>query len=142
METLGIATLGYLLTRTATSLRAKVAVRLEPLGLNLPEYICMRILRTHPGLSNSELARHAMVTRQAMNAVLHRLEQESLITRPESSTHGRSLPARLTRRGGALLDKAVEAVTAVENEVMHKLDADERVALKEMLAKCVPEQLS
>lgn len=43
----------------------------------------MRILRTYPGMSNSELARQAMVTRQAMNAVLHRLEEEGLISRPE-----------------------------------------------------------
>ncbi|SKW16878.1 putative HTH-type transcriptional regulator MarR [Mycobacteroides abscessus subsp. abscessus] len=105
-----------MLTRTATSLRGKVAARLEPIGLSLPEYICMQILRTYPGMSNSELARQAMVTRQAMNAVLHRLEEEGLISRPESADHGRSLP-------------------------MEKLTADERRALKAMLAKCVPSQL-
>ncbi|MGH3723170.1 MAG: MarR family winged helix-turn-helix transcriptional regulator [Mycobacterium sp.] len=141
METDGTATLGYLLTRTATSLRGKVAARLEPIGLSLPEYICMQFLRAYPGMSNSELARQAVVTRQAMNAVLHRLEEEGLISRPENADHGRSLPARLTRRGSTQLDKAVESVTAAENEVMEKLGVDERKALKAMLAKCVPSQL-
>lgn len=58
-----------------------------------------------------------------------------------SADHGRSLPARLTRRGSTQLEKAVEAVTAGENEVMEKLTADEQRALKAMLAKCVPSQL-
>lgn len=141
METDGTASLGYLLTRTATSLRGKVAARLEPLGLSLPEYICMRILRSSPGMSNSELARQAMVTRQAMNAVLHRLEEDGIIARPENADHGRSLPARLTRRGSTQLEKAIEVVTTAENEVMEKLTVDERRALKAMLAKCVPSQL-
>ena len=96
MEIEGSTALGYLLTRTSMSLRAKVAAGLTPEGLTLPEYICMAILLEMPGLSNSELARQAAVTRQAMNAVLQRLQEIGYISRPETADQGRSLPARVT----------------------------------------------
>ena len=65
--------LGYLLYRAATALRPGVSAALSPLGLTLPDFVCMRILAQSPGLSSAELSRHAGVTPQAMNSVLRKL---------------------------------------------------------------------
>lgn len=138
MEIDGAATLGYLLTRTSMSLRAKVATGLTPEGLTLPEYICMAILFQTPGLSNSELARQAAVTRQAMNAVLQRLQEVGYISRPDTACQGRSLPARLTEAGVGKLSSARKVVVAAENEVMVDLDTKERKELKRLLTRCMP----
>ena len=48
---------------------------LRPLGLTLPEFVCLRIISLSPGLSSAELSRHTNVTPQAMNTVLRKLEE-------------------------------------------------------------------
>ncbi len=84
---------------------------LRPLGLGLPEFVCMRILDDDPGRTSAELARHTHVTAQAMNQVLQGLQDMGLVTRPATAPSGRALPAQLTRKGGALLKRA-EAASA------------------------------
>jgi DNA-binding MarR family transcriptional regulator len=55
--------LGYLLNRVATALRTEVtATVLEPVGLTLSQYVCLRILARSSGMSNAELARAAAVS--------------------------------------------------------------------------------
>src|SRR5271155_5549248 len=49
--------LGFLLYRVMAALRPQVAAELKPLGVGLPEFVCMRILAKHPGLTGAELAR-------------------------------------------------------------------------------------
>ncbi|MGY2063713.1 MarR family winged helix-turn-helix transcriptional regulator, partial [Nocardia gipuzkoensis] len=76
MEGLEDKPLGYLLHRVATALRAEVvATVLEPLDLAFPEYLCLRMLSESPGASNAQLARDANVSPQAMNKVIHELQQ-------------------------------------------------------------------
>ena len=66
------ASLGYLLKQAASTLRSSMDAALRPLGLTVPQYACLELLAQRPGLSNSELARGAFVTRQSMNVLLHR----------------------------------------------------------------------
>lgn len=76
------APLGYLLYRVGAVLRPEVSAALSPLGLTLPEFVCLRMLSQSPGLSSAELARHASVTPQAMNTVLRKLEDAGAVARP------------------------------------------------------------
>ena len=82
------APLGYLLFQVMATLRPEVAAALSPLGLTLPEFVCMRMLSMSPGLSSAELARLGNVSPQAMNTVLHRLENAQIVTRPASVASG------------------------------------------------------
>src|SRR5271163_5179129 len=93
------APLGYLLFQVMATLRPEVAAALSPLGLTLPEFVCMRMLSMNPGLSSAELARNSNVTPQAMNTVLRRLEEVGAVARPTSVSSGRALPASLTSQG-------------------------------------------
>ncbi len=97
------APLGYLLFQVMATLRPEVAAALSPLSLTLPEFVCMRMLSMSPGLSSAELARLGNVSPQAMNTVLHRLENAQMVARPASVASGRALPASLTANGRALL---------------------------------------
>ncbi|EFV13729.1 MarR family winged helix-turn-helix transcriptional regulator [Segniliparus rugosus] len=125
---------GYFLTRAMLTTRARTGAKLRPLGLTMPQYICMQILRHNPGMSNAQLARESFVTRQAMNAVLHDLEKAELVARPATAVSGRILPARLTERGEALLDEALPQVWAAEDEVLAALTQEERHELKRLLS--------
>jgi hypothetical protein len=95
--------LGFLLYRVMAVLRPQVAAELKPLGLGLPEFVCMRILAQHPGLTGAELARGTNVSAQAMNQVLHALEDRGALTRADAAVQvaDQRILTRLTapRRG-------------------------------------------
>ena len=76
------ASLGYLLKQAASTLRSSMDAALRPLGLTVPQYACLELLAQRPGLSNSELARGAFVTRQSMNVLLQGLERDGFVSRP------------------------------------------------------------
>src|ERR1700760_4380519 len=109
MGTTQDAPLGYLLHRVMATLRPEVAAALSPLSLTLPEFVCMRMLSMSPGMSSAELSREGNVSPQAMNTVLHRLENAQVVTRPASVASGRALPATLTADGRTKLRRAEAA---------------------------------
>lgn len=129
------APLGYLLYRVAAVLRPEVSAVLRPLGLTLPEFVCLRILSLSPGLSSAELSRHTNVTPQAMNTVLRKLEDIGAVERPESVSSGRALPATLTGQGRALLKRAEGAVHVADGRILAKLSAPQQREFKRMLEK-------
>ncbi|ONI87585.1 MarR family transcriptional regulator [Actinosynnema sp. ALI-1.44] len=106
--------LGYLLKEASSALRAAMEEVLRPLGMNVTHYACLELLAQRPGLSNSELARGAFVTRQTMNVLLQALERDGYVTRPAAAPVGKALPARLTPRGRRSLERATAAVRSVE----------------------------
>ncbi|MGW4548093.1 MarR family winged helix-turn-helix transcriptional regulator [Streptomyces violaceorubidus] len=108
------ASLGYLLKEASSALRTAMEEVLRPLGMSVTHYSCLELLAQRPGLSNSELARGAFVTRQTMNVLLQALERDGYVTRPAEAPVGKALPARLTPRGRRSLEKATAAVRSVE----------------------------
>jgi len=123
--------LGYLLKEASSALRAAMDEVLRPLGMSVTRYACLELLAQRPGLSNSELARGAFVTRQSMNVLLQALEREGYVTRPAEATVGKVLPTRLTPRGRRSLEKATAAVRSVELRMLTGLtDADQSAAFR------------
>src|SRR4029078_11852589 len=96
------------------ALRAAMEAVLRPLGMTVTHYSCLELLAQRPGLSNSELARGAFVTRQSMDVLLQALERDGYVTRPAQAPVGKVLPTRLTARGRRSLQKATAAVRSVE----------------------------
>jgi DNA-binding MarR family transcriptional regulator len=129
------APLGYLLYRVAAVLRPEVSAVLSPLGLTLPEFVCLRILSLNPGKSSAELSRHTNVSPQAMNTVLRKLEDIGAVERPASVSSGRALPATLTGQGRALLKRAEAAVRLADARILGKLTGGQQREFKRMLDK-------
>src|SRR6201986_1345421 len=77
--------LGYLLKQASSTLRAAMEEVLRPLGMSVTHYSCLELLAQRPGLSNSELARGAFVTRQSMNVLLQTLERDGYVSRPAAA---------------------------------------------------------
>ena len=118
--------LGYLLKEASSALRAAMEAVLRPLGMTVTHYSCLELLAQRPGLSNSELARGAFVTRQSMNVLLQTLERDGYVTRPAEAPVGKVLPTRLTPRGRRSLAKATAAVRAVEVRMLGGLTPAEQ----------------
>ena len=125
--------LGFLMYRVVAVLRPQVAAELKPLGISMPEFVCMRILSKRPGLTSAELARGTHVSAQAMNQVLHGLEERGVLSRPSSTPAGRAMPAQLTRRGKALLKRAEAGVQLAEERILGGLTAEQQQQLKQLL---------
>ncbi|BBX43986.1 MarR family transcriptional regulator [Mycobacterium cookii] len=125
--------LGFLVRRLMARLRPQATMALRPLGLGLPEFVCLRILDDDPGRTSAELARHTHVTAQAMNQVLQGLQDMGLVTRPATAPSGRALPAQLTRKGSALLKRAEAAVGEADDQLLAHLSHADRRELKRLL---------
>jgi len=128
---------GYLLKQASSALHSAMDDVLRPLGMNITRYSCLELLAQRPGMSNSELARGAFVSRQSMNVLLQSMQRDGLVTRPEHAPTGRSLPAQLTALGRERLTTASAAVRAVEDRMNSNLDATQKTTLRTLLATCV-----
>lgn len=123
--------LGYLLKEASSALRVAMEEVLRPLGMTVTHYSCLELLAQRPGLSNSELARGAFVTRQSMNVLLQSLEKDGFVTRPSEAPVGKVLPATLTPRGRSSLARATAAVRSVEVRMLAGMtDAEQDAALR------------
>ncbi|MFB2585384.1 MarR family winged helix-turn-helix transcriptional regulator [Herbiconiux liukaitaii] len=120
--------LGYLLKEASSALRASMEAVLRPLGMTITHYSCLELLAQRPGLSNSELARGAFVTRQSMNVLLQTLERDGYVTRPAEARVGKVLPTQLTPLGRESLEKATAAVRSVEVTMLSSLTPEEQSA--------------
>lgn len=129
--------LGYLLKEASSALRAAMEAVLRPLGMTVTHYSCLELLAQRPGLSNSELARGAFVTRQSMNVLLQSLERDGYVTRPAEDRVGKVLPTRLTPRGRQSLEKATVAVRSVELRMLGGMTQDEQSAAFVLLKRMI-----
>ncbi|MGX1808256.1 MarR family winged helix-turn-helix transcriptional regulator [Nocardia sp. NPDC055321] len=120
--------LGYLLKEASSALRTAMEEVLRPLGMSVTHYSCLELLAQRPGLSNSDLARGAFVTRQTMNVLLQALERDGYVARPAEAPVGKALPARLTPKGRRSLEKASAAVRSVELRMLSGMTEPERSA--------------
>lgn len=127
----------YVLKQVHASMRAAMEESLRPLDLTVPQYACLELLGRNSGLSSSELARSAFVSRQSMNLVLRRLQERGLLARPSQAPHGRALPSELTDDGRAVLRHASAAARAAEKELFSPLSLERQRRLREDLAECL-----
>jgi DNA-binding MarR family transcriptional regulator len=129
--------LGYLLKEASSVLRSAMEEVLRPLGMTVTHYSCLELLAQRPGLSNSELARGAFVTRQSMNVLLQNLERDGFVTRPIEAPVGKILPTELTPSGRASLKKATAAVRSVELRMLSGMSDDEQAAALRILRSMI-----
>lgn len=129
--------LGYLLKVASSELRTAMESVLRPLGMTVTHYSCLELLAQRPGLSNSELARGAFVTRQSMNVLLQTLERDGYVRRPAEARLGRVSPTQLTSRGRRSLEKASAAVRSVEVRMLSGMTPQEQSTAHEALNRMV-----
>ena len=129
--------LGYLLKQASSALRTAMEEVLRPLGMSVTHYSCLELLAQRPGLSNSELARGAFVTRQSMNVLLQALERDGHVTRPAQAPVGKVLPTRLTPRGRRSLAKATVAVRSVEVRMLAGMNETEQSRARTILQSMI-----
>ncbi|MFJ4219350.1 MarR family winged helix-turn-helix transcriptional regulator [Curtobacterium luteum] len=129
--------LGYLLKEASSALRGAMEDVLRPLGMNITHYSCLELLAQRPGLSSSDLARGAFVTRQTMNVLLQALEREGVVVRSPEDGAGKVVPVTLTDQGREDLARATAAVRGVEDRMLAGMTAEEQSAARRALRSMV-----
>ena len=117
--------LSYVIGRLDRVLRRRLSAAVEPVGLTLPAYTALSVLRAQDGLSNAHLARLSLVTPQSMSEVLALLVAKGYVRRRAEPGHGRVIRIELTKAGSRALERGDRAVDEVEREMLADLDADE-----------------
>ena len=125
---------GYILKRAQSALHTALEARLRTLALSVSQYACLELLAQRPDLSQSELARGAFVSRQAMHQLAAGLQSAGLIT---SRQDGRARRLQLTASGKQKLRAASRAAAEVERRMLAGLDHTQQSALHDGLTCCI-----
>ena len=128
--------ISYVLGRLDRVLRRRLSTAVESVGLTLPAYTALSVLRVSDGLSNAHLARLSLVTPQSMSEVLAQLVEKGYVRRRAEPGHGRVILIELTTAGSRALERGDRAVDAVEGEMLAEFDADEVASLRVVLQRC------
>ncbi len=114
------------LKRCAALVQQQLDVGFAPFGLTYWEFDMLATLRRSGApyrLSPTELFSTLMVTSGTMTHRLKRLETSGLVQRVANPEDGRSMPVQLSRKGLALIDRALEAHVANEHRLLAALPA-------------------
>ena len=114
-------TLGYLLWRLTTRLRAAVDRALAPLGLTHAQYTLLASLYgfSHNGTlpSQRELADWTGLEPIFVSKLARALEHAALIERAEHPNDTRAVQLRITERGTAVAERAIAIVQTLQEEL-------------------------
>jgi DNA-binding MarR family transcriptional regulator len=130
--------IGLLLRGINFDFRQTVDVALRDAGVEATfgEISPMMSLKLEPGLNGAQLARHSMVSAQAMNAVLKELSRKNYL---ERRPHPQSLRAdswHLTKDGMRLLERVREVLQRVTATMLAGFSVREVRDLENSLQRC------
>lgn len=130
--------IGLLLRSINFNFRQQVdkALRKGGVGVSFGEISPMLSLRLHPGINGAQLARHSMVSAQAMNAVLRKLVSKKYIERRPHPESRRADSWYLTDTGSGLLDRARKIFEAATLRTLSGLKEREVKNLEKYLCRC------
>src|SRR3954463_6538324 len=83
-------------------------VILKDLGLTYPQYLVMLVLWEHGDLPVKKLGEHLRLDSGTLSPLVKRLEGAGLVRRERSARDERSVEVRLTEKGTALRERALQ----------------------------------
>ena len=131
--------IGFLLKSLQHTLRQNIeeALRKQGVELSFAHFVALFNLHYDPGISGAQLARHAMVSAQTMNAALHTLERDGLLERRPHPDSRRADSWSLTDAGLDELERARTIGSSMFRRMLSTLDADEVAAFTDYLRRCI-----
>ncbi len=129
--------MGYLLKQLSAAFRRHMDKDLRELDLSMAHTGALFTLLEEPGLAGAQLARRIMISPQAMNGVLRRLEREGLIARQHHPDNRRTDCWTVTKAGSSRLMRARKIADNVLGRMLAGLNPDEQVVLRKLLGRCI-----
>ncbi|WP_051382558.1 MarR family transcriptional regulator [Bradyrhizobium sp. Tv2a-2] len=127
--------LGYLLRQAQAASRLTLERALGELGVTVPQFVALTMLKAYPGLSGAELARVALLTPQTVGVIIGNLERDGAIMKTPDPVHGRRLQWTLTPRGLTLLEQCRKRAMVLERRLVESLTPKDERVIRQWLAR-------
>src|SRR4051812_42079941 len=124
---------GFLLRRAHQISAAVFENECRELGLTPAQFGVLTVLRSHPGLGQSSLARALGFDKVTVLRVLRGLEARGLVERGPAPDNKRNMCVALTDEGLALLSRAQRPAERAYKRLLAPLDAGQQEKLIELL---------
>jgi DNA-binding MarR family transcriptional regulator len=127
----------YLLQVMAIESLARFEAALLDFDINARQYVLLGVASSKSDLSQADIAMHLGVDATVLGKLLQDLETRGLLERRRVPEDRRRHELLITRSGKTLLSKAEALRKTAEDELLDKLDVDERKTLLALLMKAV-----
>jgi DNA-binding MarR family transcriptional regulator len=124
-----------LLTRLSRSVYRLVDE--DQLGMKLKEFVMLNYLGDADGTTQGQLGEAMGIDANTVVLLLNGLEQRGFVVRERDPQDRRRHIVRITPAGRKALVRAERALESLTDEALGNLDADERTALRALLAKAL-----
>jgi DNA-binding MarR family transcriptional regulator len=127
--------LGYWMRRLSNRVSYTFAQALQARQISVAEWVAVGILSRQKGMTPSQLADAAGMTRGAISKVLDKLEAKKWIARATHSEDSRVQLLTLTRLGARLVPELAEIADRNDEHFFGCLSKGEQATLKRLLLK-------
>jgi len=128
---------GHLIRRCYQITMALHALQAQDIGVTQLQYVMLRTIQHHPGLSQRRLGEVAGLDRTTVGWVVTTLEGKGLLCRNDDPADRRHRPLQLTPDGLRKLAEMEPRVHAIQQQLLEPLDEDEKFAFIASLKKIV-----
>ncbi len=128
-------TTGFLVVRTARSMKKTLDARLAPFGITTSQHIILSTLAQDDGLSLSEIGKRVYLDKPAITGLADRLEKDGMVRRKRIPSDRRVIKLWLTDKGRKLLNQFEEVVAQTDEDLMQVLSPDEIQMFRELLER-------
>jgi len=125
--------LGYLLRQAAAAHRLKMERALADLGVTMPQFLVLTMLRAYPGASNADLARLTQLTPQTLSVIVANLLKAGTVARHAHAEHGRIQVINITKAGMVLLEGCRQRVSPSEAALIQGFSDQEQEIIRKWL---------
>jgi DNA-binding MarR family transcriptional regulator len=129
--------LSYLIGHLDRIVSRRLSEALSRLGLTLPQYTALSVLRARGRSSNAQLAERSFITPQSVSEVVKTMEANGWVAREFNPLNRRIVLLCLTESGEALLEEADRAADHVEQVMLDDMQSDSAQTLHQLLRECV-----
>lgn len=108
-------------------------------GLDLTpvQFAAMDTIAALPGIDQASVALHIAYDKATIGGVIDRLIQKGYVSRDVSKTDRRAREVRLTDLGSRVYNRAYPVVTALQDDILARLDDQERRSFVALMTKAI-----
>lgn len=125
--------IGYHLRCAQVTVFQHYSTTMGKLGISAPQFGTLLLIEGNPGVSQSSVAEALRFDRSTLVQIIDRLESRDLVVREVSAQDRRSHALRLTAEGAKMLAELKEIALKHEEDIAHRLSAEERATLMQLL---------
>lgn len=129
--------LGYWLRFVSNHVSQAFTRKLEGQGVTVAEWVLLRALFQHGGITSTALAKALGMTRGAISKLVDRLERKQLLSRADSATDRRVQHVALTTAGQRLVPKLAQLADENDREFFGHLTERQKASLARQLQSLV-----